>query len=295
MNFDNLKCFCAVVEAGSFKKAAENEFVSQRAISQKIQKLEAELGIKLFKRGKNKIEITPVGQQFYLQVSDMLAKFQIDVNALRYQQKEAALQLTVGYFSPFEGSLLKNTLYQYRLRNPKLELKITHEGVNHLVADVQHGLVDIAAILDYGDGLKDLSSEIGFKDVYAADMLMGVSKASQWANLPAFPIKEAVKKPVLYYTSEDSHYLREAFLSTLPEGLEGIRCARIAHIEQMQMLVAMDQAIAFYPGKLYQQFLNEQDLINYLPITGTASQDYRIKFIYSKNSPKLTLIQDVLQ
>lgn len=295
MNFDNLRCFCTVVEAGSFKKAAEKEFVSQRAISQMIKKLEEELGIKLFEREKNKIEITPVGQQFYLQVTDMLAKFQIDVNALRYQQQEAALQLTAGYFSPFEGSLLRDTLYRYRQKNPKLELKITHEGVGHLISDVQHGLVDIAAILDYGDGLKDLGSDIAFKDVYEAEMLMGVSKLSQWADLPAFPIREAVKKPVLYYTSEDSHYLRNAFLSTLPASLTGIRSARISHIEQMQMLVAMDQAIAFYPGKLYQRFFTEQELINYLPITGTASQDYRIKFIYAKNSPKLKLIQDVLQ
>lgn len=34
MDFEKLKMFCKVVEAGSFQKAAESEFASQRAVSQ---------------------------------------------------------------------------------------------------------------------------------------------------------------------------------------------------------------------------------------------------------------------
>ena len=42
MDFEKLKMFCKVVEEGSFQKAAESEFVSQRAVSQMMKKLEDE-------------------------------------------------------------------------------------------------------------------------------------------------------------------------------------------------------------------------------------------------------------
>ncbi|GHW00476.1 hypothetical protein lacNasYZ03_01630 [Lactobacillus nasalidis] len=85
MDFDKLRTFCRVVEAGSFQKAAESEYVSQRAVSQMMKKLEEELGLKLFDRDKNKIFVTPVGRDFYIYVRNMLQKFNVNVNALRYE------------------------------------------------------------------------------------------------------------------------------------------------------------------------------------------------------------------
>ena len=45
-----IKYFCTIVEEGSFTEAAEKCFISQSAISQQIQSLEKELGVKLIKR-----------------------------------------------------------------------------------------------------------------------------------------------------------------------------------------------------------------------------------------------------
>ncbi|MDO4856287.1 MAG: LysR family transcriptional regulator [Limosilactobacillus gorillae] len=295
MDFTRLSCFCDVVETGSFQQAAKKEFVTQRAVSQSIKRLEDELGLTLFNRSHNKIQITPVGHQFYLQVSDMLAKFKIDVNDLRYQQRNAARQLTVGYFSPFEGSLLRDQLFDYIATSEhQLDLKITHEGVNHLLADVSAGLVDLATVLDYGSGLNQLNNGLVSQTIFEGEMLMGVSVLSQWQKANSFPIADAPQLPVLYYTSEDSHYLRDSFLATVPKSITGIRSARIANIEQMQMLVAMNKAVAFYPSKLYKRFLPDNEHIRYLPISGLTDQRYQIKFIYSGTSPKQRLIEKII-
>lgn len=58
MNFDQLSTFISVVETGSFQKTAKTRYISQRSVSQSMQKLEEELGFELFKRGKNKIIVT---------------------------------------------------------------------------------------------------------------------------------------------------------------------------------------------------------------------------------------------
>ena len=62
---NQIRYFQAIVETGSFTEAAEQCYISQSAISQQIQSLERELGIKLINRQKRSITITPAGEYFY--------------------------------------------------------------------------------------------------------------------------------------------------------------------------------------------------------------------------------------
>lgn len=60
-----LKYFIFVVETGSFTEAAAQCFISQSAVSQQIQSLERELGVKLLCRGNRKFTLTAAGEHFY--------------------------------------------------------------------------------------------------------------------------------------------------------------------------------------------------------------------------------------
>lgn len=51
-----IKYFVAIVDCNSFTEAAEECFISQSAISQQINALESELGVKLTKRDGRKIQ-----------------------------------------------------------------------------------------------------------------------------------------------------------------------------------------------------------------------------------------------
>lgn len=60
-----IRYFQAVVRCNSFTEAAEECFISQSAISQQIQALENELGVKLLTRKNRKFSLTPAGEYFY--------------------------------------------------------------------------------------------------------------------------------------------------------------------------------------------------------------------------------------
>lgn len=60
-----LKYFQSVVRLNSFSEAAEENFISQSAISQQIQSLERELGFKLIERKNRSFTLTPAGDYFY--------------------------------------------------------------------------------------------------------------------------------------------------------------------------------------------------------------------------------------
>lgn len=64
MDITLLKTFIEVIATGSFASAAERLFVTQSAVSLRIQRLEDELGRPLFKRSKAGAELTPAGAEF---------------------------------------------------------------------------------------------------------------------------------------------------------------------------------------------------------------------------------------
>lgn len=63
-----LKYFQSVVGKNSFSEVAEENFISQSAVSQQIQALERELGFKLLERKNRGFTLTPAGEYFYKKV-----------------------------------------------------------------------------------------------------------------------------------------------------------------------------------------------------------------------------------
>lgn len=64
MDITLLKTFVEIIAAGSFAGAAERLYVTQSAVSLRIQRLEEELGRPLFIRSKAGAELTPAGVEF---------------------------------------------------------------------------------------------------------------------------------------------------------------------------------------------------------------------------------------
>lgn len=62
MDFPRLTVFQAVARRLSFSRAADDLHLSQPAVSQQIRQLETELGVRLFQRAGNRVELTDAGQ-----------------------------------------------------------------------------------------------------------------------------------------------------------------------------------------------------------------------------------------
>ncbi len=72
MTISQLEYALSVLKNGSFSKAAKNLALSQPALSTQIQKLEQEIGIKLFDRSSNPMTATEDGQAFLRRAQDII-------------------------------------------------------------------------------------------------------------------------------------------------------------------------------------------------------------------------------
>ena len=65
MDYNQLKTFVAVVEAGSFSRAGDKLFLSQPTVTTQIKLLEQELSRQLLTRSTNGIQVTEDGQRIF--------------------------------------------------------------------------------------------------------------------------------------------------------------------------------------------------------------------------------------
>jgi len=88
-----LKAFEAAARHESFTRAAEELCVTQGAVSHQVKALEAELGIKLFNRERQRLVITEGGREYLTVLRDAFDR--IAVGTERLVQRQSAGVLTV--------------------------------------------------------------------------------------------------------------------------------------------------------------------------------------------------------
>ncbi len=98
VDWDNIRHFLAVVEAGSVRQAALRLGVNQTTVSRRISALEARLGQTLFDRAANNWAITPVGERLLASAEQMAEEATaIERHAMAESRElRGRLRLTVG-------------------------------------------------------------------------------------------------------------------------------------------------------------------------------------------------------
>ncbi|HEX2246813.1 MAG TPA: LysR family transcriptional regulator, partial [Arthrobacter sp.] len=86
MKLDQLSSFEAVARIGHFTRAAEELFLAQPSLSRQISTLEADLGVKLFRRGPAGVTLTDAGEVLLPIARRMLG----DARSAREQMDELA-------------------------------------------------------------------------------------------------------------------------------------------------------------------------------------------------------------
>src|ERR1700730_17846147 len=90
MEFRQLLYAIEIAEHKSFSKAAHQLHIAQPSLSQQIAKLEAELGVTLFNRTHNPLEVTHAGTRFVEQAAkiiDMMDQLQIEMRDIKQMKR----------------------------------------------------------------------------------------------------------------------------------------------------------------------------------------------------------------
>lgn len=138
-----MKYFAAVVECNSFTEAAEQMYISQSAISQQIQSLEKELGVKLIQRENRTFSLTPAGEYFYRQTMGILENVEnLRRETIRLGQ-DNELRLRIGYLRCYSGQELHQAVAKFSELYPEVSIDIVNGTHEELYDLLRYGGVDL--------------------------------------------------------------------------------------------------------------------------------------------------------
>jgi LysR family transcriptional regulator, glycine cleavage system transcriptional activator len=138
-HLSGLRYFEVAARLSSYSKAAEELFVSQAAVSQKIRQLEEQLGCKLFMRKGREMALTQEGRTLFQHVSGGFKEIVVGLNKIQSEP----LQGVIVVRSPpsFASRWLLPRLWKFSVKHPEIPIKIL-TGCD--TPNLKHGEIDVA-------------------------------------------------------------------------------------------------------------------------------------------------------
>ena len=147
MDIDLLKTFVEVVRTRHFGKAAENLYITQSAVSFRIRQLEQGLGVNLFIRQRNNIQLTAEGERLVPHAETMLvawSRARQDV-ALKLEQKH---QINIGTTPGLWHYTLQGKLPLIQSSFPALALRAESHNGDELLRLLIERVLDIVLLYE---------------------------------------------------------------------------------------------------------------------------------------------------
>jgi LysR family hydrogen peroxide-inducible transcriptional activator len=144
MTITQLKYALAIAEHKNFTKAAEKCFVTQPTLSTQIQKLEDELDIIIFDRGKKPIELTDVGRKIVQQARNIVDEAERIQDIVDQQKGFIGGEFRLGIIPTVMPTLLPMFLKNFIKKFPKVKLKIEELTTEEILIRLTDGHLDAA-------------------------------------------------------------------------------------------------------------------------------------------------------
>ncbi|MDN3236249.1 LysR substrate-binding domain-containing protein [Pseudomonas sp. WAC2] len=141
-----MQCFEAVARHLSFTRAAEELNLTQSAVSKQVAQLEEQLGHPLFRRVRQRLQMTPAGSLYLSEVTKILTQIEMSTHYMRSYGGETEV-LRVATPPTFGERWLIPRLKGWRLQHPMIHLDVRHEVKN---MDVNEPACDVALFAGQG-------------------------------------------------------------------------------------------------------------------------------------------------
>ena len=124
MDWDKLKIFHAVAEAGSFTSATVILNLSQSAISRQIQSLEDDLKVKLFERHARGLTLTENGEYVYKTAHEVISKLKEVETSLGDQKNRPTGKITITTVRSFGTHWVTPRIQEFMQLHPEMEVEL---------------------------------------------------------------------------------------------------------------------------------------------------------------------------
>lgn len=230
----------------NFSRAAEKLHIAQPSLSQQLSKLEKEIGLLLFQRTTNSVEVTYAGALFVEKaqtILDMIEQLKREMEDISQMRKG---RLVVGSLPITGAHVLPLVLPVFQANYPEIEIVLMEETSAHLEQMTANGQIDISLL---SIPLQDES--LTYEPIIEEEILLAVPQHHRLAARASAPqqtidILELRDEP--FIALKKGQGFRQIALELCSEsGFKPNIVFESSNIETVQSLVAAGMGIAFVP------------------------------------------------
>ena len=243
MDIRQLEAVVAIADELHFGRAAVRLGIAQPPLSQRVQRLERELGVTLFDRNRHGVTVTPAGAEIVAHARRIVADTQRLDRIARGVRAGTHGTLTIGAVGSAFYAALPELLAGSREKLPDLTLRIKEVETPQQVAALRAGELDIGFLRPPVDA--DLDTRI----VWREPLIVALPSAHPLAAEPAIDVALIAAEPIVFFNRDSgAGYWDQvnSLLRTAGRTLEP--AAHADHVTTMLGMVALSIGITIVPS-----------------------------------------------
>ena len=190
ITIDQVECFQAVSESGSFQKASEKLNKAKSAVMYSVKNLEEQLGFPLLDRSLYRSKVTPQGEAFLFRSQKILENMSELHDYCRQIASEVEMKLSISVSGIFDINLLYPVIKMAMKEFSSTEIMLEKEILSGEKM-LQREIVDIAIFENVHN-----KRELDFKRIGKVKLVLVISSDHPFLELPA---KEQTKEVLSKY------------------------------------------------------------------------------------------------
>ncbi|MBN2984020.1 LysR family transcriptional regulator [Cohnella algarum] len=274
MEFRLLQYVIQIAAERNFSRAAEKLHIAQPSLSQQLSKLEKELGVLLFKRSTNSVELTHAGSVFVdkaQRIVDMTEQLRREMEDIADLRKG---RIVIGSLPMTGTHVLPLVIPAFRAAYPDIEIALVEETSAELEQLTASGGTDVSVL-----SLPLVEQALTYEPIMEEGLLLAVPSEHRLAARRAGePVAVEELREESFVLLKKGQGFRDISLRMCRgAGFEPKIAFESGNIETVQSLVAAGLGIAFVPEMVTRQ--SGQGLApKYVPLLGAPTRTLVIAY-----------------
>lgn len=176
-NWNAYRMFFYVAYCGTTSAAANELHIAQPAVSHGIKQLEESFGCKLFNRSSHGMELTPIGQLLFENISGAVSDIENAEKLIEAEVKSSHAVITIGVSDTTLQHFLIPYIEEYKAKHPDVDINTRHgKNAEEIMKMFEESKIDFAVL---HDGAEETE---GFESIPVKEIKDVVFYASKFAD-----------------------------------------------------------------------------------------------------------------
>ncbi|BAK47515.1 MAG: LysR family transcriptional regulator [Lachnospiraceae bacterium] len=270
MNSRQIEYFLAVAGELNFTKAAERLYVSQTAVSKQIRNLEEQLGVKLFTRSRQHVELTHAGIVFQREAQYLMVHYQDVVKRTRLAAEGMYGTLSVGFATGMGSTVVSSGIRGFKEKYPNIEMSFVNGTPSRLLQELKSRQIDLALIPLFDHKYYEGLSYVRIREY---GMQVAMPKSHPLASRRHIDREDLENEPLILVCTKESELGEDSRILDpfIQKGIQVQVVDKNEDIETIRFMLAANMGLTILPEYLHVADDRQNGLVE-IPFGGPADR-----------------------